>query len=163
MQVTSSKICKFSCITDSIPPASQPSICFHRLACHFQSVVRSASIPNRCSFFAAANSANPWLWSWCRSESGWCSDVTSTHGAWRHAGVRFLLSGVFRRAPSRFQIFALATLSPAISGAIRKESVHQHSMLPVHQHFMLPRAALRTLPSCCSRRASISSTESRSW
>ena len=29
-----------------------------------------------------------------RGESGWCSDVTSTHGAWEHAGVRFLLSGV---------------------------------------------------------------------
>ena len=28
-----------------------------------------------------------------QGESGWCSDVTSTHGAWRHAGVRFLLSG----------------------------------------------------------------------
>ena len=28
-----------------------------------------------------------------RGESGWCSDMTSTHGAWRHAGVRFLLSG----------------------------------------------------------------------
>jgi hypothetical protein len=25
---------------------------------------------------------------------GWCSDVTSTHGAWRHARVRFLLPGV---------------------------------------------------------------------
>ena len=24
-------------------------------------------------------------------ESGWCLDVASTHGAWRHAGVRFLL------------------------------------------------------------------------
>ena len=30
----------------------------------------------------------------CRDESGGCSDVTSAHGAWRHAGVRFLLSGV---------------------------------------------------------------------
>ena len=29
-----------------------------------------------------------------RSESGWCPDGTSTPGAWRHAGVRFLLSGV---------------------------------------------------------------------
>ena len=29
----------------------------------------------------------------CRGESGWCSDMTSTHGAWRHAGARFLLSG----------------------------------------------------------------------
>ena len=29
----------------------------------------------------------------CRGESGWCSDMTSTHGVWRHAGVRFLLSG----------------------------------------------------------------------
>ena len=28
-----------------------------------------------------------------RGESGWCSDVISIHGAWRHAGVRFLLSG----------------------------------------------------------------------
>ena len=29
-----------------------------------------------------------------RGESGWCLDVTSTHGAWRHAGVRFLLPGI---------------------------------------------------------------------
>ena len=28
-----------------------------------------------------------------RGESGWCSDMTSTHWAWRHAGARFLLSG----------------------------------------------------------------------
>ena len=28
-----------------------------------------------------------------RGASGWCSDMTSTHEAWRHAGVRFLLSG----------------------------------------------------------------------
>ena len=32
-------------------------------------------------------------WPWW--SSGWCSDVTSTHGAWGHAGVRFPLSGVF--------------------------------------------------------------------
>ena len=30
----------------------------------------------------------------CRGESGWCSDWTSTPGAWRHAGVQFPLSGV---------------------------------------------------------------------
>ena len=30
-----------------------------------------------------------------RGESGWCPDGTSTPGAWRHAGVQFLLSGVF--------------------------------------------------------------------
>ena len=30
-----------------------------------------------------------------RGESGWCSDVTSNHGAWRHAGVQFPLPGVF--------------------------------------------------------------------
>ena len=37
----------------------------------------------------------------CRDDSGWCSDMTSTHGAWGmgngawgHAGVRFLLPGV---------------------------------------------------------------------
>ena len=29
----------------------------------------------------------------CRGESGWCSDMTSSHGAWRHAGIRFLFSG----------------------------------------------------------------------
>ena len=29
----------------------------------------------------------------CRGDSGWCLDVTSTHGAWRQAGVRFLLRG----------------------------------------------------------------------
>ena len=32
-----------------------------------------------------------------RGESGWCSDMTSTHGAWRHAGIRFLLSGGLRQ------------------------------------------------------------------
>ena len=31
----------------------------------------------------------------CRGESGWRSDWTSTPGAWRHAGVRFLLPGEF--------------------------------------------------------------------
>ena len=31
----------------------------------------------------------------CRGESGWCSDMTSTHGAWRHAEVQFLLPGVY--------------------------------------------------------------------
>ena len=36
-----------------------------------------------------------------RGESGWCSDMTSTHGAWRHAGVRFLLSGAFHVRPRR--------------------------------------------------------------
>ena len=30
-----------------------------------------------------------------RGESGWCSDRTSTPGAWRHAEAQFLLSGVF--------------------------------------------------------------------
>ena len=30
-----------------------------------------------------------------RGESGWCSDMISTHGVWRHTGVRFLLSGGF--------------------------------------------------------------------
>ena len=29
----------------------------------------------------------------CRGESGWCLDMTSTHGAWRHAEVQFLLPG----------------------------------------------------------------------
>ena len=33
----------------------------------------------------------------CRGESGWCLDMTSTHGAWRHAEVQFLLPGVFRQ------------------------------------------------------------------
>ena len=32
-----------------------------------------------------------------RGESGWCPDGTSTPGAWRHAGVQFLLSGAMGR------------------------------------------------------------------
>ena len=35
----------------------------------------------------------PKIFSPGRGESGWCSDMTSTHGVWRHTGVRFLLSG----------------------------------------------------------------------
>ena len=38
-----------------------------------------------------------------RGESGWCSDVTSTHGAWRHAEVRFLLPGVCQPGESLCQ------------------------------------------------------------
>ena len=48
--------------------------------CHYTTTadgVRKHETPNLCH-------------SW--GESGWCSDETSTHGAWRHAGVRFLLS-----------------------------------------------------------------------
>ena len=40
-----------------------------------------------------------------RGESGWCSDETSTLGAWRHAGVRFLLSGVLLRCFFSFFFF----------------------------------------------------------
>ena len=29
----------------------------------------------------------------CRGESGWCLEVTSTHGAWGHAEVQFLIPG----------------------------------------------------------------------
>ena len=36
-----------------------------------------------------------------RGESGWYSNVTSSHGAWRHAGVRFLLLGDFKTLPHR--------------------------------------------------------------
>ena len=43
-----------------------------------------------------------------RGESGWCSDVTSTHGAWRHAGVRFLLPG------------DVGKLDPSITGPLRE-------------------------------------------
>ena len=39
------------------------------------------------------NGCCPKLFRRSRGESGWCSDMTSTHGVWRHAGVRFLLSG----------------------------------------------------------------------
>ena len=37
----------------------------------------------------------------CRGESGWCSDMTSTHGAWRHAEVQFLLPGGFFSSSQR--------------------------------------------------------------
>ena len=36
----------------------------------------------------------------CRGESGWCSDMTSNHGVWRHTGVGFLLSGAAVVLPS---------------------------------------------------------------
>jgi len=45
---------------------------------HNQPLIQPGSSPTACG----------------RDESGWCSDVTSTHGAWRHAWVRFLLPGV---------------------------------------------------------------------
>ena len=35
----------------------------------------------------------------CLGESDWCLDWTSTPGVWRHAGVRFLLSGELDHTP----------------------------------------------------------------
>ena len=46
-----------------------------------------------CSYECAGPSRAPSTFG--GGESGWCSDVASTHGAWRHAGVRFLLRRVF--------------------------------------------------------------------
>ena len=44
----------------------------------------------------------------CGGESGWCSDVASTHGAWRHAGVRFLLRrGTLSTYPFRKLFFEI--------------------------------------------------------
>ena len=34
----------------------------------------------------------------CGDESGWCLDMTSTHGTWRHAEIQFLLPGVRQRS-----------------------------------------------------------------
>ena len=39
-----------------------------------------------------------------RGESGWCPDGTSTPGAWRHAGVQFLLSGAKGHFDGTFRI-----------------------------------------------------------
>ena len=48
-----------------------------------------------------------------RGESGWCSDVTSTHGAWRHAGVRFFRCAFEQRSSwSRAVLFALQVVWP---------------------------------------------------
>jgi len=65
------------------------------------------------------------LWLTCRGESGWCSDVTSTHGAWRHAGVRFLLPGDSSEkfafsveAVSKCRMFA----TPALTQPAERES-----------------------------------------
>ena len=46
-----------------------------------------------------------------RGESGWCPDGTSTPGAWRHAGVQFLLSGAAINSvdPVQFVVFASVT------------------------------------------------------
>ena len=93
----------FSDGTLTLLPALQPSLttCLATLhfsshfvaAHHFQHII-STSYKLLLNIFPSQDYNNPLLCSWCRSESGWCSDVTSTHGAWRHAGVRFLLSGV---------------------------------------------------------------------
>jgi hypothetical protein len=59
---------------------------FHSSATsHKPSPVRLLQLPMVCLIIKAPLS----LFSW--GESGWCSDVTSTHAAWRHAGIRFLL------------------------------------------------------------------------
>ena len=51
-----------------------------------------------------------------RGESGWCSDVTSTHGAWRHAGVRFPLCGVFRKCSCVLSAIAERGFDPRTFG-----------------------------------------------
>ena len=81
-----------------------------------------------------------------RGESGWCSDVTSTHGAWKHVGVRFLLPGVLGHDwGSTLEVFVdpapffwcmgysgsilLAGIGPARSGLLPLAACHVSSLL----------------------------------
>ena len=61
-----------------------------------------------------------------RGESGWCSDMTSTHGAWRHAGVRFLLFGDART------ILWLGSMSTCKNN--QRIHTHTHSRTYVHTY-----------------------------
>ena len=47
-------------------------------------------------------------------ESGWCSDVASTHGAWRHAGVRFLLRRATLGHLARMIMTLQALMAPSL-------------------------------------------------
>jgi hypothetical protein len=56
-------------------------------------------------------------------ESTWRSDVTSFHGAWRHAGLRFLLFGghcpnLLRASVSAFESHAYVTTDSSSSASI---------------------------------------------
>ncbi len=63
------------------------------LACAFARHSRPPHTPTpACALRILERDASKYLLR-SRGDSGWCSDVTSTHGAWRHAGVRFLLPG----------------------------------------------------------------------
>ena len=48
-----------------------------------------------------------------RGESGWCLDMTSTHAAWRHVRVRFLLPGGLQHSMYTCAN-GLLTLDPAV-------------------------------------------------
>ena len=65
-----------------------------------------------------------------RGESGWCSDVTSTHGAWRHAGVRFFLPGatikVGQGAEAEVGIEPMRADPSAFQAAVSTASTHPH-------------------------------------
>ena len=74
-----------------------------------------------------------------RGESGWCSDMTSTHGAWRHAGTRFLLSGGLR----------FSHCSRSMRGACNVATLHQPcpcsiAAAPTHNTAGVSRAGART-------------------
>ena len=67
----------------------------------------------------------------CRGDSGWCLDVTSTHGAWRQAGVRFLLRGGYSSRHARiykcqcFNFSMRSKISTTASGRNPEPSVRR--------------------------------------
>ena len=69
----------------------------------------------------------------CRGESGWCPGRTSTPGAWRHAGVRFPLSGGRRKMQKPYigdagghtaASFGCATASKTNARLTNKQTIH---------------------------------------
>ena len=77
-------------------------------------------------------------------ESGWCSDVASTHGAWRHAGVRFLLRrdfaflnicGGYQALSGVAQWLACWAHNPKVRGSKpRSATLVAPSALPIQAH-----------------------------
>jgi hypothetical protein len=61
--------------------------------------VAAVTVDGKCRFQTIQHSG--------RGESGWCSDMTSNHGAWRHAAAQFPLLGV-----------AMLYLCVAVAGAV---------------------------------------------
>ena len=76
----------------------------------------------------------------CRGESGWCLDMTSTHGAWRHAEVQFLLPGDW------FMLIKMTKNDAKCCNELNRTSSHKPVIAQLVEHLTVDSCSNQMVP-----------------